>query len=101
MLAGMNLNANYRQPVNRTRIEGFARGQPVKRNEDCKLSKKIANPSHSTLKDNISPPMSDDATHNDFQSQGEVANCQSSVQEFVEIEENDDQFESSVFENLT
>ena len=34
-------------------------------------------------------------------SEGEVANCGSSVQECVEIEENDDQFESSIFENLT
>ncbi|KAI9192688.1 hypothetical protein LWI28_026603 [Acer negundo] len=31
----------------------------------------------------------------------EVANCRSSVQECVEIEENDDQFESSIFESLT
>ncbi|KAI9152906.1 hypothetical protein LWI28_002745 [Acer negundo] len=31
MLAGMNLNANNRPPVIRTRAEGFARGQPVDR----------------------------------------------------------------------
>ncbi|KAI9185931.1 hypothetical protein LWI28_012093 [Acer negundo] len=40
--------------------------------------------------------MSDDATYDDFQSQGEAANCRSSIQECVEIEENDDQFESSI-----
>ncbi|KAI9198714.1 hypothetical protein LWI28_021056 [Acer negundo] len=45
--------------------------------------------------------MSDDATYTKFQSQGGVANCGSSVQECVEIEENDDQFESLIFENLT
>ncbi|KAK0595260.1 hypothetical protein LWI29_005024 [Acer saccharum] len=31
MLAKMNLNANSRPPVNKTRIEGFARGQPADR----------------------------------------------------------------------
>ncbi|KAK0595942.1 hypothetical protein LWI29_011314 [Acer saccharum] len=31
MLAKMNLNANNKPPVNKTRIEGFARGQPADR----------------------------------------------------------------------
>ncbi|KAK2654634.1 hypothetical protein Ddye_014490 [Dipteronia dyeriana] len=34
-------------------------------------------------------------------SEGGVANYEISVQMWVEIEENDDQFESSIFENLT
>ena len=68
MLVRLNLNANNRQPVDRTRAEGFARGQPVNRNEDCKFPKKTTNPSHSTLKDNISPPMSDNAIYANFQS---------------------------------